>query len=30
VSTRDEPNPGHGRMRIVEPRAAKYRLVATI
>jgi predicted transcriptional regulator len=30
VSTRDEPNPGHGRMRIVEPRAAKYHLVATI
>lgn len=30
VSTRDEPNPGHGRMGIVEPRAAKYQLVATI
>jgi predicted transcriptional regulator len=30
VKTRDEPNPGHGRRRVVEPRAAKYRLVATI
>jgi predicted transcriptional regulator len=30
VSTREEPNPGHGRRRVVEPRAAKYRLVATI
>ena len=30
LTTRDEPNPGHGRRRVVEPRAAKYRLVATI
>lgn len=30
VNTRDEANPGHGRRRVVEPRAAKYRLVATI
>lgn len=30
VETRDEPNPGHGRRRVVEPRAARYRLVATI
>ncbi len=30
VKTREEPNPGHGRRRVVEPRAAKYRLVATI
>jgi predicted transcriptional regulator len=30
VNTREEANPGHGRRRVVEPRAAKYRLVATI
>jgi predicted transcriptional regulator len=30
VKTRDEPNPGHGRRRVVAPRAAKYQLVATI
>ena len=30
VKTREEPNPGHGRRRVVEPRAAKYQLVATI
>ena len=30
VKTREEANPGHGRRRIVEPRAAKYQLVATI
>lgn len=30
VKTREEPNPGHGRRRIVEPRAAKYQLVTTI
>ncbi len=30
VHTREEPNPGHGRRKIVEPRAAKYQLVATI
>lgn len=30
VSAREEPNPGHGRRRVIEPRAAKYRLVATI
>jgi predicted transcriptional regulator len=30
VSTREEPNPGHGRRRVIEPCAAKYQLVATI
>jgi len=30
VNTREEINPGHGRKKIIEPRAAKYRLVATI
>jgi len=30
VRTHEEPNPGHGRRRVVEPRAAKYQLVATI
>jgi predicted transcriptional regulator len=30
VSTRQEPNPGHGLRRVVEPCAAKYQLVATI
>lgn len=30
VNTREEPNPGHGRRRVIEPSAAKYRLVATI
>ena len=30
VKTREEANPGHGRRRVVEPRAAKYQLVATI
>jgi predicted transcriptional regulator len=30
LSTRYETNPGHGRLRIVEPRAEKYRLVATV
>jgi predicted transcriptional regulator len=30
VSTRQETNPGHGLRRVVEPCAAKYRLVATI
>ena len=30
LKTRDESNPGHGRRRIVEPLAARYRLVATI
>jgi predicted transcriptional regulator len=30
VSGREEINPGHGRRRIIEPRAAKYKLVATI
>ena len=30
VRTRYEVNPGHGRRRIVEPRAAKYQLLATI
>ena len=30
VKTREEPNPGHGRRRVVEPRAAKYQLMATI
>lgn len=30
LSTRYEVNPGHGKLRIVEPRADKYRLVATV
>ena len=30
VSTRAELNPGHGRRRVIVPRAAKYQLVATI
>jgi predicted transcriptional regulator len=30
LRTRYESNPGHGRRRIVEPRAAKYQLTATI
>jgi predicted transcriptional regulator len=30
VNTREEINPGHGRKRVIEPRAAKYQLVATI
>lgn len=30
VNAREEINPGHGRRRIIEPRAAKYKLVATI
>ena len=30
LTTREEINPGHGRRRIVEPRAATYRLVAAI
>jgi len=30
VNTREELNPGHGRRKVVEPRAAKYQLVATI
>jgi len=30
LRTRYETNPGHGRHRIVEPRAAKYQLLATI
>ena len=30
VSGRQEVNPGHGRRRIIEPRAARYQLVATI
>jgi predicted transcriptional regulator len=30
VQSRYEKNPGHGRRRIVEPRAATYQLVATI
>jgi predicted transcriptional regulator len=30
IQTREEPNPGHGRRTVVERRAAKYRLVATI
>ena len=30
VKTREEANPGHGRRRVVEPRAAKYQLVAAI
>lgn len=30
LNAREEVNPGHGRRRIIEPRAATYRLVATI
>lgn len=30
LNAREEVNPGHGRRRIIEPRAAKYQLVATI
>ena len=30
VNAREEINPGHGRKRVIEPRAAKYQLVATI
>ncbi|HXZ40929.1 MAG TPA: hypothetical protein VEG68_09310 [Terriglobales bacterium] len=30
VHTRYQVNPGHGRLRIVEPRAARYQLVATV
>jgi len=30
VNAREEINPGHGRKKIIEPRAAKYQLVATI
>jgi predicted transcriptional regulator len=30
IKTREEPNPGHGRRRIVEALAAEYQLVATI
>jgi predicted transcriptional regulator len=30
VHAREEINPGHGRRRVIEPRAAKYQLVATI
>ena len=30
VNAREEINPGHGRKRVIEPRAARYQLVATI
>lgn len=30
LCSRYETNPGHGKRRIVEPRAAKYQLVATV
>ena len=30
LRTRYETNPGHGRRRIVEPRAARYQLMATV
>jgi len=30
LSTRYQSNPGHGKRRIVEPRAAKYQLVALV
>jgi predicted transcriptional regulator len=30
VNAREEINPGHGRKKVIEPRAAKYQLVATI
>jgi len=30
LQTREESNPGHGRKKVIEPRAARYQLVATI
>lgn len=30
LNARDEINPGHGRKRVIEPRAQRYQLVATI
>jgi hypothetical protein len=30
LRTRYETNPGHGRRRIVEPRAEKFHLIATV
>lgn len=30
LSTRYQVNPGHGKLRIVEPRASRYQLVATV
>ncbi len=30
LSTRYEVNPGHGKVRVVEPRASRYQLVATV
>lgn len=30
VRTREEINPGHGRRKVIEPRASRYQLVATI
>lgn len=30
VRTHEQPNPGHGLMKVVEPLAARYQLVATI
>jgi hypothetical protein len=30
LDAHEEINPGHGRKRVIEPRAAKYQLVATI
>ena len=30
LNAREEVNPGHGRRRVIEPRAANYQLVATI
>jgi hypothetical protein len=30
VKTHEEPNPGHGRRRVIEPLASKFELVATI
>jgi predicted transcriptional regulator len=30
LRTRDEPNPGHGVMTVVEPLAKKYHLIATV
>ncbi|HEX5431297.1 MAG TPA: hypothetical protein VFW83_04990 [Bryobacteraceae bacterium] len=30
VRTHSEPNPGHGSMKIVEPLASRYQLIATI
>jgi len=30
LKTREQPNPGHGMMKVVEPLAEKYYLTATV